>query len=74
MNVALMTYIVEYPVAGGIKFQGYGNTELDDSQIGGKMPAGTGDMVDEECADLGAERIELCIGKRMKILRGMQAL
>ena len=35
---------------------------------------GTGDMVDEECADLGAERIELCIGKSMKILRGVQAI
>ena len=48
-----------------------GERQLDHPEIGGKVTARTGDLLDQECSDLPSQLLELGLAEPAKVRGGM---
>ena len=71
MRVALMPHIKDQPVLSGIKHPVDGHRKLHHTQVGGQMPTGLGNALDEKRAKLPAKLLHLFIIQIFYVLRIM---
>ena len=69
VHVRLVSHIEQDPVLWRVKHPVQRQRELDDAQVGAKVATGTGDLRDQEIADLRRQHVDLLTRQRLEILR-----
>ena len=71
VGVALVAHIPDQPVFRCVEHGMQGNGQFNGTEIGGKMPSGFGDGVDQKRADLRAQLLQLSEIQPFDVGRGM---
>ena len=69
VHVRLVAGVEQEPVLGRVEDPVQREGELDHAQVGAEVPAGAGDLRDQEVADLGGEEVQLLGGHPLEVLR-----
>ena len=71
VDVALMAHIEHQPVRGGVEHPVDGHRQLHHAQIGGQVPSGPGDTLDQKFPQLGAQGLQLGFRQSLHVSGGM---
>ena len=63
MHIALVAHIKDQPVPGGVEHPVDGHGQLHRAKVGGQMPAGAGDIVDQLLPQPGAQLLRLAVSE-----------
>ena len=69
VDVGLVPGVPEQDVAWAVEDPVEGDRQLDDAQVGTEVSAGARDVLDQEVADLGGQRLELVGVERLDVSR-----
>ena len=74
VDVRLVSGVEQQPVLGRVEDPVQGQGELDHAEVGAEVPAGAGDLLDQEVPDLGRERGQLVPAEPAQVARAADAV
>ena len=74
VHVRLVAGVPQHPVGGGVEDAVERDRQLHHAEVGAQVPAGPGDRLDEEVADVGGQFVEPARWQRLKVGRALDVL